>query len=461
MSTKPITYTDFVRSTEKVAFDREHRKKINYNISKYDAAVKNGKRQFSNLDLAKKKAAVIKYKVINELDRYLVEFEKNFEERGGKVIWALDAETAVKEVLNIAKKHKTKMVVKSKSMVTEEIELNKHLAKNKIEVVETDLGEFIVQQLGQAPYHIVTPAMHLSKEDVAKLFHEKFEMPENSSPEQITHFVRKLLREKFSQAEIGITGANFLIADTGSIAVNENEGNGMMTMSGPKIHIAITGIEKVIPSITDLDLFWPLLSTHGTGQRLSAYCSVINGPRQQNEADGPEAMYVILIDNGRTNLLAQPNQRRALTCIRCGACLNACPVYKNIGGHAYGTTYSGPIGAVIAPYMLDFEKFKHLSFASSLCGNCTEVCPVNINLHELLLHNRNDSVKRNTSTFYDKISMLVMKRFMMKRSRIDGASAGFKNKILRRFFKKAWGSRRQMPVVQPKSFRQLWEERQQ
>lgn len=461
MSTKPITYTDFVRNTEKVAFDREHRKKINFNMSKYDAAVKNGKTQYSNLELAKKKAAVIKYKVINELDRYLVEFEKNFEEKGGKVIWALDAENAVKEVLNIAKKHKTKMVVKSKSMVTEEIELNKHLAKSKIEVVETDLGEFIVQQLGQAPYHIVTPAMHLSKEDVATLFHDKFEMPENSSPEQITHFVRKLLRQKFSQADIGITGANFLIADTGSVALTENEGNGMMSMSIPKIHIAITGIEKVIPSINDLDLFWPLLSTHGTGQRLSAYNSVINGPRQQNEADGPDAMYVVLVDNGRTNLLAQPIQRRALTCIRCGACLNACPVYKNIGGHAYGTTYSGPIGAVIAPYMVDFEQFKHLSFASSLCGSCTEVCPVNINLHELLLHNRNESVKRNTNTFYEKITMMVMKRFMMKRSRIDGASAGFKNKILRRIFKKAWGSRRQMPVVQPKSFRQLWEEREQ
>jgi len=461
MSTTPITYTDFVRNTEKVAFDREHRKKINFNMSKYDAAVKNGKTQYSNLELAKKKAAVIKYKVINELDRYLVEFEKNFEEKGGKVIWALDAENAVKEVLNIAKKHKTKMVVKSKSMVTEEIELNKHLAKSKIEVVETDLGEFIVQQLGQAPYHIVTPAMHLSKEDVAKLFHDKFELPENSSPEQITHFVRKFLKKKFSEADIGVTGANFLIADTGSVAITENEGNGMMSMSIPKIHIAITGIEKVIPSINDLDLFWPLLSTHGTGQRLSAYNSVINGPRQQNEADGPEAMYVVLVDNGRTNLLAQPIQRRALTCIRCGACLNACPVYKNIGGHAYGTTYSGPIGAVIAPYMVDFEQFKHLSFASSLCGSCTEVCPVNINLHELLLHNRNESVKRNTNTFYEKITMVVMKRFMMKRSRIDSASAGFKNKILRRFFKKAWGNRRQMPVVQPKSFRQLWEEREQ
>jgi L-lactate dehydrogenase complex protein LldF len=458
MSSKPSTYTDFIKSTEKIAFDREHRKRINFNMAKYDAAVENGKTQYRNLELAKKRAAVIKYKVINELDRYLVEFEKNFEEKGGKVIWALDADDAVKEVLAIAKKHKTKMVVKSKSMVTEEIELNRHLEKNKIEVIETDLGEFIVQQAGQAPYHIVTPAMHLSKEDVAKQFHDKHQLPENSTPEQITNFVRKLLRKKFQEADIGITGANFLIADTGSVALTENEGNGMLSVSMPKIHIVITGIEKVIPSINDLDLFWPLLSTHGTGQRISTYNSVISGPRQEIEADGPAAMFVILLDNQRTNLLAQPIQRRALTCIRCGACLNACPVYKNIGGHAYGTTYSGPIGAVIAPYMQDFEKYKHLSFASSLCGNCTEVCPVKINLHELLLHNRNESVKQKTYTFMERMSMVVMKRFMLKRSRIDSSSANFKNTLLKRFFKKAWGSRRELPVVQPKSFKQLWEE---
>lgn len=458
MSTKPTTYSDFVRSSGKIAFDPEHRKRINYNMSRYDAAVEQGKTQYLNLELAKKRAAVVKYKAINELDRYLVEFEKNFEEKGGKVIWALDAKDAVKEVLNIAKKHHAKLIVKSKSMVTEEIELNKHLEKNKIETIETDLGEFIVQELGQAPYHIVTPAMHLSKEDVARLFHEKHQLQENSTPEQITHFVRKLLRKKFQEAEIGITGANFLIADTGSVAVTENEGNGMMSMSLPKVHIAIAGIEKVIPSINDLDLFWPLLSTHGTGQRISAYNSVINGAKQENETDGPETMYVILLDNQRTNLLAQPIQRRALTCIRCGACLNACPVYKNIGGHAYGTPYSGPIGAVIAPFLQDFEKYKHLSYASSLCGNCTEVCPVKINLHELLLHNRNESVKRKTYTFMERMSMVVMKNFMLKRSRIDSSSAGVKNTILRKFFKKTWGSRRELPVVKPKSFRQLWEE---
>jgi len=459
MSSDQNAYKQFVKSSETKAFDREHRKTINFNMSKYDAAVVQGKMQYRNLELARKKAAVIKYKAINELDRYLVEFEKNFEERGGKVIWALNADDAVKAVLDIAKRHRAKMVVKSKSMVTEEIELNGYLENNEIEAVETDLGEYIVQQAGQPPYHIVTPAMHLSKEDVAKLFHEKHGLPENSSPEEITLFVRKLLREKFRKADIGITGANFLIADTGSVALTENEGNGMMSVSFPKIHIAITGIEKVIPSINDLDLFWPLLATHGTGQRLSAYNSLINGPRQENEPDGPDAMYVILLDNQRTRLLEQPVQRRALTCIRCGACLNACPVYKNIGGHAYGTTYSGPIGAVIAPFMLDFEKYRHLSFASSLCGNCTEVCPVNINLHELLVHNRNEAVKRGTPAFSEKTGMKVMKRFMMKRKRMDGVNAWVKNFMLRIFFRKLWGSRRELPKVQPKSFRQLWEER--
>ncbi|MGB4205021.1 MAG: lactate utilization protein B [Bacteroidales bacterium] len=455
MSKNP-TLTEFLKTSEKIAFDRQHRKIINYNISKYNEEVVKGKKQFKNLAIAKKKAAVVKYRVLSELERYLAEFEKNFEEKGGIVLWALDERDAVKEVLNIAKKHRAKKVVKSKSMVTEEIELNKHLEKNKIESVETDLGEFIVQQAGQAPYHIVTPAMHFSKEDVVKQFHEKFNISENSSPEDITLFVRQLLREKFQKADIGITGANFLIADTGSVVLTENEGNGMMSMSLPRVHIVITGVEKIIPSINDLNLFLPLLSTYATGQRLSAYNSIINGPRKDNEDDGPEFMYVILIDNKRSNLLSQTEQRRALSCIRCGACLNACPVYKNIGGHTYNTPYSGPIGAVIAPYMIDFENYIHLSFASTLCGKCTEVCPVSINLHELLLHNRYKAVQQNIPSFYERSSIRMMKHYMLKRHRLDSASASLKNRMLNYFFNKSWGKRRKLPKVQQKSFKQLW-----
>lgn len=456
MSEKHGSQQKFLDESEKMAFDKEHRRKINYNIGKYDQAVVVGMQQFKNLELARKKAANLKSKAINSLDAFLNEFEKNFEERGGKVIWALDANHAVKEIMAIMKVHNARLVVKSKTMTSEEIEINKHLENKEIEVLETDLGEFIVQQRNEPPYHIVTPAMHLSKEDVAELFNQKFEMAPNSSPEEITSFVRNFIRDKFHKADIGITGANFLIADTGSVAITENEGNAMMSVSFPKIHIAIAGIEKIIPSISHLDFFWPLLATHGTGQKISVYNSIISGPRQENEADGPEKMFVVLLDNRRTELLAQFHQRKALNCIRCGACLNACPVYRNIGGHAYGTTYSGPIGAIITPWLKGMEEYKHLSFASTLCGKCTDVCPVHINLHQLLLFNRNAAVKQKYYPRSEKFAMWTYKTLMTGKGRVDSLSAGTKNKLMQRFFVKAWGMRRTLPVVKPQSFRQLY-----
>ena len=452
-------YNKFQQDSALKAFDTEHRRKIAFNISRYDAAVVKGRLQFSNIELAKERAAHIKHKAIINLEKYLIDFEINFQKHGGKVIWAQDANEALSEILAILKRHKTKNVVKSKTMVTEEIDFNHFLEQAGIESQETDLGEYIVQLAGEAPYHIVTPAMHKSKEDVSALFQEKFKMKANSTPEQITAFVRKLLREKFYTADVGVTGANFLIADIGAIALTENEGNGLMSVSFPKVHIAIAGIEKIIPKLRDLSLFWPLLATHGTGQKITAYNSIISGPRQEGETDGPDEMYVVLLDNNRSVLLAQQHQRRALSCIRCGACLNTCPVYKTIGGHAYGTTYSGPIGAVITPYLRGMEEFKHLSFASSLCGSCTEVCPVKINLHELLLHNRNDSVKAGYTKFSDRFSMLALKKVMLHRSYLDKGSANLKNMALKTFFGKLWGERRELPVVQPKSFKQLWDER--
>ena len=452
-------YNKFQQDSALKAFDPEHRRKIAFNISRYDGAVVKGKLQFSNIELAKERAAHIKHKAIINLEKYLIDFEINFQKHGGKVIWAQDANEALSEILAILKRHKTKNVVKSKTMVTEEIGFNQALEQAGIESQETDLGEYIVQLAGEAPYHIVTPAMHKSKEDVSALFQEKFNMKANSTPEQITAFVRKLLREKFYNAGVGVTGANFLIADIGAIALTENEGNGLMSVSFPKVHIAVAGIEKIIPKLRDLSLFWPLLATHGTGQKITAYNSIISGPRQEGETDGPDEMYVVLLDNNRSVLLAQQHQRRALSCIRCGACLNTCPVYKTIGGHAYGTTYSGPIGAVITPYLRGMDEFKHLSFASSLCGSCTEVCPVKINLHELLLHNRNDAVKAGYTKFSDRFSMLGLKKVMLHRSYLDKGSANLKNIALRTFFGKLWGERRELPVVQPKSFKQLWDER--
>jgi L-lactate dehydrogenase complex protein LldF len=452
---------DFLVDAEGKAFDVDHRRIINYNIGKYDVAVSRGLSRLINLDNAKRKAHVIKWKVMENLDKFLPEFETNFQKRGGKVIWANDAAEANKEILNIIQTAGAKTVVKSKSMVTEEIELNEFLENHQIESLETDLGEYIVQLLGQKPYHIVTPAMHLSKEDIAKLFHEKFGTPIDFTPEQLTQKARELLREKYVQADVGITGGNFLIADTGSIALTENEGNARLSTSFPKIHIAIVGIEKIIPSIADLDLFWPLLSTHGTGQNLTVYNTILSGPRQPDETDGPEEMYVILLDNGRTNLLAQKDQRQGLYCIRCGACLNACPVYKNIGGHTYNTSYSGPIGSIITPHLQGMKEFKHLSYASSLCGKCTEVCPVKIDIHKMLLLNRRDAVDQGLVPTKEKWGWAAWRKGMLSRKLEDFFSGKTKNRMMRMFFKKTWGHHRDMPDVAVKSFAEQWREKNQ
>ena len=449
----------FLFDSEALVFDKEHRRKLAYNISQYDKKVVDGKHQFEDLEIARQRASILKWRVIENLDKYLLEFESNFTKRGGKVIWARNAEEAIQELLKILKKANAKTVVKAKSMTTEEIRVNEALTEEGIESIETDLGEFIVQLRGEHPYHIVTPAMHLSKEDVAKTFNQKFNMPLASTPKEITAFVRERLREKYQKADVGISGANFLIADTGSVAVTENEGNALMSISFPRIQITIAGIEKLIPSLTDLDLFWPLLATHGTGQNITVYNSISSGPRQDGEIDGPEEMYVILLDNGRTNLLASPDQRQALACIRCGACLNACPIYKGVGGHSYGSTYSGPIGSVITPHLEGMEQFKHLSYASSLCGRCTEVCPVKIDLHKLLLYNRRDSVDQKLNPKMDNFVFFIWKKAMLNRKIMNAGGSGIKNFVLRNFFKSQWGDKRELPVIAPKSFNELWTER--
>lgn len=444
------------KSTIKSA-DLEHRRTVNFNIGKYNAAVPAGKQQFQDVHLAREKAKNLKWRAIENLDKNLEDFETNFTKRGGKVIWAENAKQALDEILRICQEKQCKTIVKSKSMVTEEIHLNDFLEKNQIESVETDLGEYIQQLDGEPPYHIVTPAMHKSKEDVAKLFYEKLHTAPNLTPEQLTLVAREKLREKYVQAEIGITGANFLIADTGSIAVTENEGNARLSCSFPKTHIVIVGLEKIIPSLTDLALFWPLLATYGTGQRVTVYNTIVSGPRQPGESDGPEDMYVILLDNGRTHILANEKARESLYCIRCGACLNACPVYKNIGGHAYESTYSGPIGAVITPHLKEMGEWKHLSYASSLCGNCTEVCAVKINLHELLLENRKESVEEGDATFSERMAWKAWKQASLRRGWMNMGNASLKNKVVNRLFK-SWTRFHQELDFAPKTFNQLWRE---
>ncbi|SHE71322.1 LutB/LldF family L-lactate oxidation iron-sulfur protein [Flavisolibacter ginsengisoli] len=445
------------KSTIKAA-DRDHRRKINFNMSRYNAVVPIGKQQFTDVHLAREKAKNIKWKAIESLDKQLENFEMQISRRGAKVIWAETAEEALSEILKICQAKKCSTIVKSKSMVTEEIHLNRFLEQNGIESVETDLGEYIQQLDGEPPYHIVTPAMHKSKEDVARVFAHKLGTNPNLTPTQLTLVAREKLREKYTEAQIGITGANFIIADIGGIAVTENEGNARLSTAFPKTHIVIVGIEKVLPSVTDLALFWPLLATYGTGQKVTVYNSIISGPRQVNENDGPTEMYVILLDNGRTNLLANEKSREALYCIRCGACLNACPVYKNIGGHTYGTTYSGPIGSVITPHLRNMDEWKHLSYASSLCGNCTEVCAVKINLHELLLENRHEAVDQGNASFGEKMAWRFWKKAMLNRRIMNMGSAPVKTWVVNSFVKD-WKKNRSELQFPKKSFNQLWKER--
>lgn len=444
----------FIKESEKISFDLNHRKTIKFNMGKYDSAFINGMDSFVDVELAKEKVGEIKLDAISNLKKYLLQFEENFTANGGEVIWAKTGSDAVDEVLKIVKSNRADLVVKSKSMTTEEIEINTALEKHGVEVVETDLGEFIVQVAGEKPYHIVTPAMHKSKKDVAELFNDKFDTPLNSTPEELTEFVRQKLREKFLKAEVGISGGNFLIADIGAIALTENEGNALLSISMPKIHIAIVGIEKIIPSVKDLHYIWSVLSTHGTGQKISAYNSIISGPKRENEETGPEKMYVILLDNGRSDLY-NTELYTSLKCIRCGACLNNCPIYKNIGGYTYDTTYSGPIGSVISPHYNGFEELKHLSFACTVCGKCTEVCPAKIDLHNLLLINRRDAVNNNYDKLMWKKGMKIYKNTLLKRSKMDMVNGNVKN-LAFKFGSSLWGKDRSLPIFAKESFSKQW-----
>ena len=450
----------FTHDAEAIAFDVKHRNTIKFNISRYDAAVRKGMVRYNNLEAAKTHAAAIKRDVLQNWGKYLIQFEEKISARGVQVLWAQDTTEATTYIEQILRENDARLLVKSKSMTTEEIELNEIAARIGCESVETDLGEFIVQLAGEKPYHIVTPAMHKSKEDIARLFNEKFDMSVDSTPQEMTEYVRQILRKKYTMAQVGVTGANFLIADIGGISVTENEGNGLMTTAFPKVHIVLAGIEKIIPEMNQLGLFYPLLAVHGTGQQMTAYNTIFTGPRQTNEVDGPEKMIVILLDNGRTNVYDDNEAYKSLACIRCGACLNGCPVYKTIGGYTYDSTYSGPIGSVLTPFLRGFKDFSHLSFASTLCGRCVEVCPVKIPLTDILLSNRRKAVELNLSPTAEKWLMKGYRLINSKRIWLDIIPGFLKNLVMYPFNFLGWGPKRSMPTFASKSFSQEFKKKQ-
>lgn len=449
----------FLSNAKNKSFDKKHRRTLDFNISKYDGAVQRGLSRYQDLELARDRAAWIKRDVLHHWDAYLMQFEEKAIQSGAKVHWASDATEAMHHVHQVLKSTSAKMLVKSKSMTTEELEFNESVEALGIESLETDLGEFIVQMAGEKPYHILTPAMHKSKEDVAELFHRLFNTPEDASPVELTLFVRNYLRQKFAKADVGVTGANFLIADTGSVCLTENEGNILLSASMPDTMIVIAGIEKLLPDLKSLNTIWPLLAHKGTGQQVTAYNSIFTGPRKGEERDGPKEMHIILLDNGRTELYASDKQYEALACIRCGACLNACPIYKSVGGYTYDATYSGPIGSVITPFFKGFKDYKHLSFACSLCERCKDVCPVKIDLPSYLLSNRKQTVDLKLSGVTDRISMEGMKMVLSDRKKMDMAGGNLKNIGSKLMGSTLWGNQREIPPFAKESFSKQYKNR--
>lgn len=422
-------------------------------------------------------ANLVKRHTIENLDYYLEQFEEQVTARGGHVVWARDGHAVADFVLDLARRKQARLIVKSKSMTTEEIDLRARLESHGLETVETDLGEYILQLAGERPYHIVAPALHKTREDVGELFSRRLGVPLENEPEKQTKIARAVLREKFLAADIGMSGANFLVADSGAVVLVENEGNARLSTTAPGILVAVAGIEKLVPRAQDLAVFLKLLGRSATGQALTVYTSFLAGPRRTGEIDGPEEFYVVLLDNGRSKLLADPGKRQSLYCIRCGACLNHCPVFRKIGGHSYPWTYPGPIGAVITPQFLGLSEAAWLPFASSLCGACREVCPVNIELPKLLLELRAEIQKvrgRRGQNRWEKLAFRLW-AWLMRHPRIyemlgmmasaamSGAeSADWLGRLpawINRGPLAAWTSQRDLPRLPERSFRRLWRAR--
>ena len=343
-----------------------------------------------NWDDQRDRGRAIKEHTISNLDYYLNMLADKVDANGGNVFFAADSQSASEYILKLAHERDVKTVIKSKSMVSEEMSLAHEMEAVGIEAVETDLGEYIIQLAGEAPYHIIAPAIHKSQDQVAEMFEEATGVNPGGTPEELTTTARGMLRETFQRADMSVTGVNFAVAESGSIVLVTNEGNGRMCTSIPRVHVAVMGMEKIVPSMQDLGMMLRILIRSATGQRISSYVTMVNGPRRDDEEDGPEEFHLVIVDNGRMRLLADEKLREALYCIRCGACLNACPVYRKVGGHSYGWVYPGPIGAVVSPVLSGLKRGKDLPFASSLCGACKEACPVRIDIPNMLLHLRNE-----------------------------------------------------------------------
>jgi L-lactate dehydrogenase complex protein LldF len=411
------------------------------------------------------RARAIKEATLQRLDHWLERLVDNVERLGGRVHYAATAEEAREIVLDIARRGGARMVVKSKSMATEEIDLNEALERAGITPVETDLGEYIIQLAHEKPSHIIAPAIHKTKGQVADLFARELKRPVAADPEALTRIAREELREKFLRADVGITGANFAVADTGTVVLVTNEGNGRMATSLPRTHVAIMGVEKVVPSMSDLMVFLSILAKSATGQKLSVYTTLIHGPRRPVELEGPDEFHLVLIDNGRVRQIAGP-LREALSCLRCGACLNVCPVYRRVGGHAYGYTYPGPIGILLTAMLHGQESVTELAHASSLCGACADACPVRIDIPRMLIELRRGGVEARHAPWRERVVFRALARVLASPALYRMATR--LGRVLQRPFARdgairdlplgpgEWTRTRDLPALAARTFSERW-----
>ncbi len=394
MTVSPVRFVERARTAVGSEVARSNRAGAERLAELRDAA----RRAYPPFEAMRDRARRIRLSTLAELDTHLARFAEQVERRGGHVFFAADATEAVGYVQRVIRDHGVRRVVKSKSMVTEEIGLNRALEASGVDVVETDLGEFIIQLAGEHPSHIIAPAIHKTAADVGRLFADRLGVPYTDDPDELNRIARRHLRRIFLEADLGISGVNFAVAETGSICVVTNEGNGRLVTTAPRIHVAVMGMERIVPGVVELAHMLEVLARSGTGQGLSVYSNIVTGPRRPEDPDGPDELHVVIVDNGRSRALAGETAE-ILACIRCGACLNVCPVYRAVGGHAYGSVYTGPIGAVVTPALMGMDPWADLPFASTLCGACRDVCPVRIDIPRMLLHLRQVAAEEGTHPF--------------------------------------------------------------
>ena len=438
------------------AFDEEHCQKINYSTGCFENNFAKGKVNYRNLDLEKQRAYTLRNKSMLGLEKLLVDFETHFTENGGKVLWARNADDALTMIFDLIRKEKANAIMRSNSMVLDEIELNGFLERKNIRVVETEVGRFILHEGKQKPYHPLTPSIHLSKEENNAILTNAFKLKPDSTAKQMVNFVRHEVAIESKDVPVCITGANFLLSDVGGVVLTEKEGNILKSTSAAKVHIVVAGIAKVIPNIDDLGVLLPLLSLHSSGQSMAACNTITFGPTKTGH--GPEQMYVIFLDNNRSELLSHEKQRKVMSCIHCGACVSVCPVYKNIGGYSYGTKYIGPMGIVMTPLMSGMEEYNHLNAACALCGKCTDICPVKIPLDDLIIENRHLALTEKTGNQRYDALLKAMIWHCKSRKKMD-SPLFFKKLELKRLLGPLWGEKRPLPEFASKSFSQLWKER--